>query len=421
MSPSAAVARDKWLVVGSIGAICFVIAGSSAAVVGPVFVPMMREFGWSNGKTSALATSYTLAFLATTPAVGLLADRIGARAIMIFGTLAACSGLFVVSQCSSWMGMLLAFALVGLGINATFYLPSAMVVTSWMGSQRALGMGIVMGAMSAGATVFSTLIGWWFELYGWRTTVAGIAALILLMLPIIFFFVKGRPSGDNPVGVIEKITESPPSVRNNLSSQSVILTIISGALFGFGMQGVYFHVVPLLISSGYSAHMAGLAYGGTWLLSGLGSLALGVIAERAGTKATLAGALIMCAIGTLCLLGADVTTPGVACVVAFVLFWGASVNSFGQMAPVLFAELCGSRNLGGLIGIQLAAAGLVGAAAPVVSGWIYDKFGGYRLAIDTDAAAVFFAFVLILLIGTRKNRVANGILRHPKPDVVHLG
>jgi MFS family permease len=74
-----------------------------------------------------------------------------------------------------------------------------------------------------------------------------------------------------------------------------------------------------------------------------------------------------------------------------------------------------------LIGIQLAAAGLVGAAAPVVSGWIYDKFGGYRLAIDTDAAAVFFAFVLILLIGTRKNRVANGILRHPKPDVVHLG
>jgi len=78
--------RRKWAAVTSTASVCFVVAGSSAGVVGPIFGPLMKELAWSNGKTSALATAYTLGYLLTTPAVGFAVDKVGPRVVMALGT-----------------------------------------------------------------------------------------------------------------------------------------------------------------------------------------------------------------------------------------------------------------------------------------------------------------------------------------------
>jgi MFS family permease len=169
-------------------------------------------------------------------------------------------------------------------------------------------------------------------------------------------------------------------------------------MFAFGMQGIYFHVVPLLSNAGFSTHTAGVAFGATWLLSGLGSLGLGLLADRIGPKVTLASALVCCAVGTLLLLGAGQSIIGVICAVGFIVLWGLSLNCFGQLAPVIFAARVGSRRLGTLIGWQFASAGVAGAISPVVTGMMYDKFGGYAAAIDLNSVTVFAAVGLILML-----------------------
>jgi len=82
--------------------------------------------------------------------------------------------------------------------------------------------------------------------------------------------------------------------------------------------------------------------------------------------------------------------------------WGASANAFSQLAPVIFVERCGPKNLGTLLGGYCTIVGIVSAPTPVVTGLLYDKFGDCRLGVGFSASATFIGFVLILLIGAKK-------------------
>jgi MFS family permease len=396
--------RDKWSVVTSVATVGFVIAGTCAGVIGAISGPLMQEMGWSNGRTSSLATGYTLGSLLSTPAVGAALDRLGARAVMSCGALVTSLGFLLATYSRSWTSMLIAFTSVGIGLSASFYLPGAVVVANWMKTQRSLGMGIVMGVMSAGAAIFAPITSWSTEKYGWRLTLDGIAVLIAVMLPLIWMFVRTYPFGEAPSENAPSEGLDRLSVRRDLVSPVFLLATASGVLFSVGMAGIYFHVVPLLIKAGYSAYWAGLAFGGTWLLSGAGSLVLGVTADHFGAKQVLAAALLSGALGTLFLLAAGTGATGVASILVFVLLWGASANSFGQLAPVILAERFGSTHLGTLIGVQFAISGSAAAAAPVATGLLYDRFGDYRAAILLSASASLMSVVLILLLNGRQRK-----------------
>jgi MFS family permease len=191
----------------------------------------------------------------------------------------------------------------------------------------------------------------------------------------------------------------------HLISATFILAIVGAALAAIGMGTIYFHAVPVLIKAGYSAHLAGLVFGGTWLLSAVGSVALGVLADKIGAKPTLAAALLAGSLGTALLVGAGGTGSGVACVWAFVFLWGTTANAYGQLVPVVFAERLGVEHLGTLMGLELASAGIAGAAAPVVTGLLYDRSGDYRLGILLSAFATFLAACMVLLIAGRRQTV----------------
>jgi MFS family permease len=399
------------MVVASVALVGFVTAGSSAGVIGSVLSPLMKEFRWSNSLASSLASAYSLGVLLTTPAVGMALDKFGARVVMICGTAAASAGLAVASHGHSWSVLWAAFALLGIGISGSFYLPAAVVVTHWMPARRSLGMGIVMSSMSAGAALFAPLVGWWIELYGWRWTLEGAAMLNALLLPLILLIVRTHPPGEMQPQAAAQSDPLARSTRKELRSALFLLSTAGGVLFSLGMQGIYFQVVPLLIGAGYSPHVAGSAFGATWLLSGLGSLVLGLTADRFDTRWVLASSLLSCAFGTIFLLGVDGTGRGDFCVLVFVLLWGTSTNAFGQLAPVIVAERFGSGALGRLIGLQFTLAGMAGVGAPIITGWLVDQSGGSRLAIELSALAVFMGFVMIGLIRTSKGTAAESTAR----------
>lgn len=394
--------RSSWIVVATIITIGFVIAGSTTGVIGPVFNPIMSELAWSNRMTSSLATGYTVGTVVTAPIIGIALDRFGPRAVMTAGAGGIAAALFVLCKSHSWCAILGAFTCIGVGSSACCYLPCVVLITSWMSTQKSLGIGIVMGATSAGAAVFTPLIGTAIEIYGWRPAVEALAVLISLMLPLIWFAVKSNPANSPQILTTMRNGVRPYSIKEAFASPAFVLAIASSALFSIGMLSIYYHVVPLLVAVGYSAHQAGFAFGSTWLLSGVGSLLLGILADRYGTRFILAGALFCVALGTLFLLAANHQTHrGLASVIVFVLLWGLSANCFAQLAPVIFTERFGSQNLGRLVGLQAAVSGVAGSAAPLITGVLYDRFGGYHAAVAFSASATFIAFTLVLLINPR--------------------
>jgi MFS family permease len=389
---------STWIVVSGLAVISFVVGGSGSVALGQVIRPVMVEFGWSNGQTSGIATAFSFSLLVAAPGVGIVVDKLGARPVIGFGTLAAAGGFFLASRAHSYDEMLLAFVIVGVGYSAAFYVPSAIVATDWMKSRKSLGMGIVWGAVSVGAAAFSIWTAQWIELYGWRAANAIIAALSASMFPLALATIR-TASPHDAEGSVPRLNRGslrPP--RQEMLSAVFLVATSGGALFALGMNGIYYHVVSVLLTSGYSMRTAGFVFGVSWVLSALGSLLLGWAADKAGVKRVLAGALLLCAFGTLCLLGAADVNAGIAYVVIFVVCWGGAANSAFQLIPVIFAEQFGTGNLGALIGVQSAIAGIIGAAAPITTGLLYDRFGDYRVAIAVSASVLAVAFFVVLLI-----------------------
>ena len=391
--------RRGWGVVACLAAIAFVVSGSSVVAIGLFISPMMAEFGWPNGLTSGTATAFNLAALFAGPVVGPLLDRLGARPIMALGVLLSSTGFLIASRCHTFSGMLAAFALSGVGYCASFYLPGTVVVADWMKRQRSLGMGIVLGAAAGGSAVFSPIIGLWVEKHGWRVAAALISMILALTLPVILLVVRRSPWEDSQKDdSVREVSSTRTPGKDVVLSSVFILSIASSALFAIGMGGVQYHVVSVLVKAGYSADLANLVFGATWLLAALGSVLLGVAADSFGAKRILATALLSGSIGTVFLLGADRASIGTASVVLFTLLWGTPSNGAFQLVPVIFAERFGSGALGTLIGIQSAIAGAAAASGPVVTGMLYDRFGNYHAALYLSALTTFAAFVLALLI-----------------------
>lgn len=380
----------------------FLIGGSGAVAIGLCLSPMMAELRWSNGLTSSMATAFNLTGLLSASGIGVALDRWGPRPVMALGVLAVSSGFMLAGICHAWYIMVFAFALVGVGYFASFYLPSTIVVTSWVGAQKSLAMGLVLGAASMGAAVLSPLIGWLIALRGWRFALEAIAASSALMLPLVLFAIRMQPAREVP--------PTPTTDGSNTTQRSMLFTptfiaiTAASVLFNIGMGSILYHIVAVLIKAGYSAYWAGFIYGATWLLSALGSLLLGIIADRIGARVIFGAALICVALGTLFLAPASNTEIGIACVLIFVLLWGTSANCSCQFVPIVFAEQFGSHNLGMLIGAQSALAGVAGTAAPILTGLLYDKFNDYRPAIYLSAAASSLAAASVLLFKPRWDR-----------------
>ena len=397
--------RGKWTVVASLAVIGFVIGGSGAVAIGLLITPMMTEFAWSNALTSGMVTAFNLAGLLAAPGVGIAVDRFGAKPVMIAGALAMSAGFLSVGLCHTWYLMLAAFSLAGVGYFSSCYLPVPVVITSWMGSQKGLGMGLVLGATSVGAAALSPLLSWGIAKYGWRPSLGVISAVSALTLPLILATVRAAPAEPVPTGY--RAAEHSAGRRrrkDDLLSSAFVLVTASSVLFNVGMGCILYHLVSVLIGDGYSAYNAGLIYGMTWLLSAVGSLIFGALADRLGARVILAGVLLSCASGIFFLLGAAEARVGMVCVITFTILWGISANGVSQFVPVVFAEQFGADHLGALVGVQAGIAGFASAAAPVVTGALYDTFGDYRPAIYLSAAVTCIAFVLVLMVRPFRRR-----------------
>jgi MFS family permease len=392
---------SAWVVVGGLAIIGFVLGGAGAVAIGLFISPMMEDLGWQNSKVSAIATAYNLAGLLTAPALGVGVDRFGAKRIVASGVALSSMGFLFASYAHTWYGLLAAFSTGGVGYVASVYVPTAVIVTSWMEDKKNLGMGVVWGALSLGAASFSPLIGWGIDSLGWRTTSQLLAAIVAALLPVMFITIREKSSDPVVIPLKAQQNHGGLSVGRAFRSNAFIAITLSSTLFATGMMCVNYHVVSIFMQSGYSLRTAGTIYGASWLLSGIGSVCLGLGAVRIGAKATLSLGLLSSAAGILCLLGSGDHGPGIISVTAFVVLWGASANSANQLIPVILADKFGLANLGTLVGAQSFVMGVMSAGGPVITGLLYDRFSNYRFGIYASTALTLLAFVIASRIPMR--------------------
>ena len=168
-------------------------------------IPIQGELGIS---TAAIGWADTLGRLIgglQGPLMGYLTDRVGPRAMLVFGGIVSGLGFILLSYTGNYLSFILVFVgFLSVGFRSGYNNASVAAVNNWFHRRRGLAMSIVsMGNGLGGA--FAPLIGLLVVTVGWRHTalISGIA-IIAVVVPLSLLVRRAPenmgllPDGDQP-------------------------------------------------------------------------------------------------------------------------------------------------------------------------------------------------------------------------------
>ena len=211
------------------------------AIIAPQLV---SEVNLSAGDLGLMTSAYFFAFAAFQIPLGMLLDRFGPRRVQAAFLLAAAMGAFLFSIGDSKTTLILARAMIGLGV-AGGLMSSFKAITIWFPQSRwPLVNGCFMAMGGLGAVSSTIPLEFALHYTDWRGVFVGLAAATVCASSIIFLTVPEKKAG--PV--------APPSLRDQLAGIGHIYT-----------NRLFWRVGPICVAA-LSANMAIQSlWAGPWL------------------------------------------------------------------------------------------------------------------------------------------------------------
>jgi MFS family permease len=359
------------------------------------FLPVVKHFGWSRAFFSLLVSTAPLAAGLSSPAIGWLMDRFGARRIMIVGAAMvglSFIGLSLADSAGAFFGI---FIVLGVGITASTVIPAVLVITKRFRDRRGKALGIVFAGIPLGGmavTVFADEAVRWG---GFRSGYLAMAIPILVVvIPLIAAFVRSGNDAEQAAAAqaAQQSVLAGLEVKEALQSRSFWMIAIAEVMFAVAGVGLRVHLVPMLTGIGYSSTLAAEILSATFLFNAIGTFAIGPVADRFGGAVTLSMVFVGAAGGIAALLGA--ASP--IAVAGFVLLFGLMGETPAAVFPLAVTESLGLKRLGSLLGLMALSRTIGFAAGPVIAGHIFDRSGSY-----TGALVTFVVLELISMVAMR--------------------
>ncbi len=344
-----------------------------------------------------LFSAYSAAFLLAAPVMGALANRHGRRHLMRWGMLALLTSTVLSTLTSSYVGLVLARLIQGVG-GATIWTASlAGVAARFDSSERGWAMGIVMGGVSVATLVAPPLGGFLFEWGGIALPFACLSIWTLTMLALLFVFQTG-----------DGTSSAPPMLHLASLRNRRFLVPIGLVVIGAMVISLLEPTLPLHLGERLNAgpEMIGLLFASSTLAYGLSCPLAGHVSDRFGRIPTMAIGLI-----TAALLLPTVALPGSA--------WGevAAMMPLGVafaflLSPTLpeladVTEKEGGQAYGSAYAVFTIAYAGGSFLGPMVGSALSDQFGFLRGLVLIGAMAGCYLPVLLWVRRPTK----------PQPDV----
>lgn len=362
---------------------------------------LLKEFGWSRG---ALKFRATLTFVITgllAPFSGALADRFGARRLMIFGAAMLSLSIFLYSQIGALAHLYAIHVLFALTLATCSILTVVFLTSRWFVARRGFALGFVIVGTSMGGIVFPLLNTSLNASYGWRTSFQILALVPLALVPFIALLVRDKPAdmGLTPLGEATTPAGTPP--LRGLSYQEALRTPTFWALsvMAFGTFAAIMGIVDHLF-----LHLRGLQFAPAEAARGLsflfwlgliGKFLFGYLADVFSPKhVAISNITIMLAgIGMLTTL-----SPGL--VLASIALFGFGWGGIYTLIQVLVLGCFGTRAAGRILGTLIMVEALGGGLGPWVMGLMFDARGNYFSAFAFATALVALALASSFVVRT---------------------
>ncbi len=354
----------------ALGAAIVLLAMGVRQSFGLFLSPITEDLGIGRETFSLAVALQNLVF--GLPLVGILADRIGPRMVLVGSGIVYAAGLWIASFVDSAVGIFAAWGILpGLALSGASYV----VVLGAVGrvvpaERRSTAFGVITAAGSFG--MFAVVPGaqWLLDAFGWRGALQvlaigiGLIAIIALRFPL-------RPT----VEVDRHLDEPLPDVLRRARSHRGYLLLTAGFFVcGFHVAFVATHLPAYLTDNGLPGFVGATALSLIGVFNIVGSSAFGVMGDRF-RKRTLLSILYTSRAAVFALFLLLPLTSSTA------LVFGATIG-FLWLATVpltsgVVAQIFGSRYLSTLYGITFLSH-QVGAFLGVwLGGRVFDATGSY--------------------------------------------
>jgi len=396
-----------WYIVAACFLIMTMLWGALQNVLPIYLKPVIEDMGWDRGAFTFAMVIAGVTMCVISPVAGSLIDRLGARPVMIVGTLLIAFGLLAGSRITQLWQFYIMFAIVGCGFVCTTIVPCSVIVSNWFVSRRGTALSVTFVGSNVGGLAMAPVANWIILDYGWRTALvfSGVCALLVGM-PVILFIIRTRPAdmGLEPYGTAEESRKGVEHVWG-VSMKQAFSTV---AFWQIATIMLFIAIVEGAVGTHYPTYLQDLGHSQTratyaWMIimgaNIMGRLCIGPIADRWGAKNIIAGTCGLYMV-SMCVL--FFTQP----------FWVAALFSglFGFacgapliLNPMLAAGSLGLRNFGAIYGILSIAANLGASVAPFAAGEYHDRHSTYL--------PLYYLFAGIMLIG-----VFIALAIKPAPD-----
>jgi MFS family permease len=380
----------RWHVVGLL-ALASIIAyvdrvNLSFAVIDPGFKAF---FGLNNIQRGVLNSAFFWSYAALQIPAGWLVDRYGSKYPLAI-SFAVWSVLTALAAATTGYAELFAVRLL-LGVGEAAMHPGGIrwIRFHFPESKRGFAIGLFMSGSKFGPAIGALLTAWLIESHGWRPMflILGFAGLAWL-LPWIFITPDDRSTG---VSSQTKLQADVP-IGTLLLNPILVGTIIGTFAY---MYFVYFCLtwMPAYLSEARGLSMSSSGLFTTFSFAGMAVMAIvgGWVADRviASGRDAIAVRKAFTIVGFVLaateFFSALAPTAGLAVAISIVSLSGLGLATANYWA--LTQSLIPGSTVGRITGVQNCAASISGIVAPIVTGWLVQRTGGYAAAM---AMVLFF-------------------------------
>jgi len=400
----AGIVRDAKVI--SLISVVHFVSHLHAMLLPPIFVLVKASFGVGYTEIALALTGYNIvSALLQTPA-GFLVDRIGPRIMLTGGLLIAATATAVIALVPGYWTFIAAYALLGVA-NTVYHPADYSILSSAIDGKRigkAFSVHTFSGYMGFGAAPAFMIV--CTGLWGWHG--AYLAAALLALGAAVLLMAAGhilpkRPSTPAPA-VVKKTSAKDGKVGLDLLlSMPILRNLFFFLCLGMANGGIQtYAVVSQQVIHGTPASISNIALSGFLLMSAVGVLLGGVIADRTAHHERVAAIGFACTAVMSVMMG-WVAMPGFLLIL--VMSAGGVLNGMIQPSrDMMVRAVTPPGSFGKVFGFVTTGLNLGGMVAPLAYGWMMDH--GQPQMIY----AVVTLFILLALVTAITRRKPEGSL-----------
>lgn len=341
---------------------------------------ILKDFNVNATALGFMSSMYFYLYAFEQPLVGYFTDKLGARRVIAYCTLAAAAGCFMFALAPGIGWASAGRAMIGIGVGGV-YVPAVKAFSQWFRrNEFATMIGLLMAVGNFGAIVATTPLAWAANNWGWRASFHVIGWISLALAVGAFFLIKDftlsntNIRGEHTEQAKTGSEERPFYYNTLISSQFWIIAIIFFGVYGIVMtfQGLW--ATPFLMAVLETDRITASKLN---MLISIGFIAGAPLFGRLSDRIFKSKVqVIKCLLAILTLSWAGILfgmKSGMFAVVLILLLMGIAIGGFISMLWAHIRETIPARILGSVSGLLNPAPFLGVAVFQVLTGSLLDR------------------------------------------------